>query len=40
MRRQRANVEISQRAEEMRVSGDRGTMSNAESAGTRVMSSE
>lgn len=33
------NVEISQSAEEMRVSGDCGTMSNDESAGTRVMNS-
>lgn len=33
------NVEVSQSAKEMRVPGDRGAMSNDESAGTRVMSS-
>lgn len=33
------NVEISRSAKEMRVPGDRGAMSNDESAGTRVMSS-
>lgn len=33
------NVEVSQSAEEMRVPGDHGAMSNDESAGTRVMSS-
>jgi len=33
------NVEVSQSAEEMRVPGDCGAMSNDESAGTRVMNS-
>lgn len=36
---QATNVEVSHSAEEMRVPGDRGAMSNDESAGTWVMSS-